>query len=339
MKTHVIMCCHNGEKFVEEQLLSIMAQSMPIDHIHIFDFASTDATCDTIRQFVAAKRTSVISLVEQLDAPGASLSFFRAFDLVISKVEDRDCVFLCDQDDVWLPKKSKTVVAAIERLFDTSTSDHVAVFHDVEVVDERLTRLRRTYYTGDPFRIPRDLAPDRLLLANPVIGHTLAISGTLLKTVSHNVRGARYLMHDWATVLVVSRVGRIAFVPEVLSLYRQHSANVLGAYGRRTGFEIFGRTIAFALRVVDQSLAFSADLRRLRGGANHRGELPLSRIDRALAVVAPNVSWLAFPLLATYAVVRGPTLKRRLLGPAMLLAALWRALGIPSPNMQKRNRQ
>lgn len=42
----VVLCTYNGEKYIEEQLHSILSQKRPVDEIIILDDGSTDHTID-----------------------------------------------------------------------------------------------------------------------------------------------------------------------------------------------------------------------------------------------------------------------------------------------------
>lgn len=308
-RVHVLMCCHNGERFVREQLASIAAQERPVQMIHVHDFASRDGTVQVVEAF-AHGSAAPVALTCHADAPGASLSFFRALASLAASLANDDVVLLADQDDVWLPHKTRKLLAA----FETIPEPERAVFHDVIVVDSELAELRPTYYTGNPFALPRDLHHDRLLLASPVIGHTLVVSAPLVQRVVRMARPQRYLMHDWSLVLFASRFGRIGFVPEALSLYRQHSANVLGAYGRRRLRDVLRRVGGFSDAVVQQALAFTHDIEPAAGECRQRG-----RVDRWLQALSRRAPSAAYGVLAASAFVLGPTLQRK--GLAIFIAA------------------
>ncbi len=315
------MCCHNGESFVAEQLRSILAQRRAVDVVHVHDFASTDATLACVDQEARAS-TVEVRVTCHPDAPGASLSFFRALALLSPLIRDEDIVFLADQDDVWMPHKTEAVLYELARQAQLQTGDH-AIFHDVQVVGRELEVLRPTYYTGDPFAVPRDLDPRLLLLANPIIGHTLAVTGSLIRRVLRMARPERYLMHDWSLVLFASRFGRISFIPETLSLYRQHEANVLGAYGRRSRRKTVGRITRFSEEVVQQALAFINDTAGEAGPAAYAssGERRLFRLVR-------RIPWTSYPILALQALLLGPTGKRKGLSVFIVIQGVSRLLGL-----------
>jgi rhamnosyltransferase len=315
------MCCHNGESFVAEQLRSILAQRRAVDVVHVHDFASTDGTLARLESAAQAS-TVEVHLNRHPDAPGASLSFFRALAILSPLILDEDVVFLADQDDVWLPNKTEVVLRELARQVQSWPGEH-AIFHDVQVVGRGLELLRATYYTGDPFAVPRDLDPRLVLLSNPVIGHTLAVTGSLIRRVLRMARPDRYLMHDWSLVLFASRFGRICCIPEALSLYRQHEANVLGAYGRRGRLETVGRISRFSDEVVQQAIAFIHDTASDADRMAH-----VSPTDRQLFRLARRFPWIGYPVLALQALLLGPTIKRKGLGVFIALQGVRRSLGL-----------
>jgi len=312
MNSHVLICSHNGENFIGEQIESILRQEARIDRVHVYDFASKDRTRDIVSALATAHPQ--VSLTAFPQAPGASRSFFLAFNDLAAKVDAGDIVFICDQDDVWLPGKAGTVLQA----FDSQAPGpkNALFFHDVMVVDSNLAVLRKTYYTGNPFEIPRDLDPERILLANPIIGHTMAATGALLQNFCRDIRPAGFLMHDWALALYASREGSIHFVDQPLSLYRQHDANVLGAYGKRPLSAVFSRTLSFATGLITQSQSLASQLLTLRSESR-------SVSDRRV-LAARNSRFATAWALAVMALRTGPTLKRKSLFMFLLISAIGR---------------
>lgn len=256
MMIRVILCSHNGERFLEAQLTSIMEQSRPIDMVHLFDFASSDGTRALLDRLVSRWPKLSVQLVDS--APGVILSFFHAFKLIVPICGDDDVLFLSDQDDVWLSDKVERMVSHLTEA-RRGTGESVLAFHDVIICDEILQPLQQGFYEGKPFRLPRDLAPERLLVANPVIGNTVAVTRPLLDLAIRCVRPSNYVMHDWALVLLAAHAGRITYLPERLSLYRQHQANILGAGRRKSVLAYIRRALHLSLALHVQAKAFIED--------------------------------------------------------------------------------
>lgn len=255
MRFEVVLCSHNGGEFIEAQIESILKQELGIAKIHVHDFDSCDDT-RRILELIRARYANIICITYHAEAPGARASFIRALKLVEPIVDNDALILLADQDDVWLPGKLGRLVEEIARC-KLSPDELFLMFHDVQVVDERLQMMRPSYYTGNPFRVPRDLHPIRLLMANPVIGHTMLLSVPLVRAVVAWPDSDEYMMHDWQSVLIASRYGKLQFVPAALSLYRQHNGNVLGAYRTRHKFHSIPRLFRFVDRMILQSMSFS----------------------------------------------------------------------------------
>ncbi len=307
----VVLCSHNGAAFIAEQIESILRQGDGIACVYVHDFASTDGT-RLILDRLAAEHDGRLSVSCHADAPGAAASFLRALALTLPVLTDRSLVFLADQDDVWLPHKLATVRAAlIER--QLVPSEPFLLFHDVEVVAQDLRRLRPTYYTGNPFRLPRDLQRTRLLMVNPAIGHTMLLSVPLIRALVAWPNPDRYLMHDWLALLVAKEVGRVEPILTALSLYRQHDANVLGAY-RANRPPSLERLLQFSDRVVEQALRFARASHAL--GARRPG--PTSPFDR-LFRQGYRLTAIALSIAAA---IRGPTWQRKAIGLIFLVRAI-----------------
>lgn len=254
----VVLCAHNGVRFLEAQLASIMDQIHPVDVVHVFDFASDDGTRLLLENLASRWPKMDLRMVD--NAPGAALSFFHAFAQIVPECGDDDVIFLSDQDDIWLPEKTAKMLNCL--LLARAQGDNLALaFHDVDICDETLRSIRQGFYEGRPFRLPRDIERSRLFIANPVIGHTIALTKPLLDLALRCLRPSYYVMHDWALVLLAAHAGRIIFLPQRLGLYRQHETNVLGAGGRRSLGGKVRRALELSKGINLQTSAFSEDFR------------------------------------------------------------------------------
>ena len=102
----VVMCTYNGEKFLREQLDSIVSQTYPISRLIVQDDRSTDGTVAIVREYAA--RHPFIELYVNPENLGYNLNFKTAV-----KRATADFVALADQDDIWLTDKIERQVAAI----------------------------------------------------------------------------------------------------------------------------------------------------------------------------------------------------------------------------------
>lgn len=117
MKTSVLISTYNGEAFIEEQLSSILNQSVQPDEVLIRDDCSTDRTAELIQSFIAENSLGNWRLVVSDRNEG-----FRKGFRTLAEAASGDIVFFCDQDDVWGRYKIESCV------------DYMSDFSDVNLV-------------------------------------------------------------------------------------------------------------------------------------------------------------------------------------------------------------
>lgn len=228
INTIALVCTHNGEKYLKEQIDSLLIQTRGLDKICIFDFNSSDNTSIIAKRFVEEFGNVRF---EKIDfAPGPAISFFIGIDRIRdSEVEDY-LLYLVDQDDLWLKSKNDFVFNEYFKLkFDFA-------FHDVEIVDADLNTLRPNYY-GGYWNVKRDFTFPSQLFANCVIGHTCVLHSDFVKVLSIP-NDSRVPMHDWHIANQALLRNNYIFFEEVLSKYRQHDDNILGASKSGFGFRL-----------------------------------------------------------------------------------------------------
>lgn len=103
----VVLCTYNGEKFLRQQLESILVQTRPPEQILILDDCSKDRTVSIIMDF--AKRDKRIRLIQNETNLGYTKNFEKGLSLC-----DTDFIALSDQDDIWLPEKLERLAAELE---------------------------------------------------------------------------------------------------------------------------------------------------------------------------------------------------------------------------------
>lgn len=216
------MATYNGERFLGEQIESIQSQSYGNWRLLISDDCSTDGTLEVVRRY-ADGDSRIVIVSEGVRHGGAKENFFATMDS-----SDAPYCMFCDQDDVWLPKKIEKSLAEMRRLEAESSADApLLVFCDMKVVDEGLSVIYESFEMSSHFD-PRRLAFRQLLAHNVAAGCCMMLNRELLNACRRS-DGSGAEMHDWWVMLVASAFGRILFIDEPLSLYRQHGDNEVGA--------------------------------------------------------------------------------------------------------------
>lgn len=108
LKVSVVMATYNGEKYIKEQLDSIVSQTRNPDEILIFDDASTDKTKDII--FSYEKQYDNIKVIINSKNKGWKANFAKAITLA-----EGDLIFLADQDDIWFQNKIQKMAGVVEK--------------------------------------------------------------------------------------------------------------------------------------------------------------------------------------------------------------------------------
>lgn len=145
---------------------------------------------------------------------------YLAFETLLSRVPNNLPVFLCDQDDVWDPRK-------LERMLECDGT----VFSAMRVTNETGRVVRERFLANPPS--PHALTPAGILLMNSVSGAALMLSPDVLATAlpfpAPQLRG----WHDQWLGAVAARLGRLHYLDEPLVDYTRHTAQVTGEGVRR----------------------------------------------------------------------------------------------------------
>lgn len=216
----VLLATYNGEKYLSEQLDSLLGQSFKDIKILARDDASTDGTVAILEDY-AKKHPETVTVIKGEGTGSACANF-----LELIRLADDDYVMFCDQDDVWLPEK---VEKTYKKMLETENGDPktpVLVHSDLKVVDKDLNVMSDSFFEFQAISPERDKL-NNLLIQNNVTGCTVMINRAMLKLAK--MTPSSCVMHDWWLALLASLFGKSAYVTEPLMLYRQHGNNQVGA--------------------------------------------------------------------------------------------------------------
>lgn len=216
-RVSVALCTHQGERWIEEQLRSILGQSRPVSEIVIGDDASTDGTLDVVRR--VASETDVPIRIRRHDSPlGVAANFADAI-----AATSGDVVALSDQDDVWHPDRLERLLPHLEG---------VALVHsDARLVGADGAPLGSTLEASlemsawERAALEEGRAIDALLRRNLVTGAT-AIVRREAAVAALPVPPA-WIHDEWLAVCAALGDG-VRYVPEPTIDYRQHGGNAIG---------------------------------------------------------------------------------------------------------------
>lgn len=211
----ILMSTYNGERYIKEQLSSIVNQTYKNWHLYIRDDGSTDDTLKILKKF--CNQYSSITLINQNSTK--NLGVTTSFMTLLANT-NADYYMFSDQDDFWEKDKVKTCISSIQG------NDNIpaCVFTELQVVDKELKPIR--LMNND------DIWLDfrHFLFGNCVTGCTMMINQKL-KSILHigDTNFDKIYLHDWWIAMVASAFGKLIYVKEPTILYRQHGNNVEGS--------------------------------------------------------------------------------------------------------------
>jgi glycosyltransferase involved in cell wall biosynthesis len=214
----ILLSTYNGEKYLEELINSLKAQTYP----NIEIIARDDNSHDLSIKILEKQNIKII----RGENVGAKKSFEILLKYTLRNTSNNYFMF-CDQDDVWSDNKitdSIKLMKTLEKKFGKQTP--LLVHTDLQVVNEQLKQLHASFWKYENIN-PKRNSLNELLLQNTITGCTLLINRKLAE-LSLPI-GKAAIMHDWWIALVASSFGKIGVLEKVTLKYRQHENNKIGA--------------------------------------------------------------------------------------------------------------
>lgn len=224
----ILMATYNGEKFLREQIDSILNQTYSDFRLLISDDCSFDSTRKILQEYVEKDRRVVVFLQNN------NLGVVKNFEFLIEKVEN-DYFMFSDQDDFWQKDK---IQKSMDKMMN---NDCDIVYSDLEVVGPNLEVLNKSYWKLKGFekKVKEYNNFDSLYLNNYITGSTMLIKSKWKDKILPLPHKSNYILHDYWTALVVSKFGKISYLDEPLVKYRQHKSNEIGSRKRSDSIESF----------------------------------------------------------------------------------------------------
>ncbi len=204
----VCIATYNGEMHIREQIASVLAQLSDEDEIIVSDDASTDATVRILESF-HDKRIKILRHAPLASAKYPFAKITGNFHNALLHASG-EVVFLCDQDDVWLPGKVRTVLREME---------HASmVVHNCRLVDDEGRVLVPSYF--DRIKLSDALFDNLMHCA--FLGCCMALRKELLARLLPFP--TMQVPHDLWLGVLAGNFGKVKFVDDVLLNYRRHPA-------------------------------------------------------------------------------------------------------------------
>lgn len=205
------MSTYNGEKYLPQQIDSVLAQEGVNVSLLVRDDGSSDKTREILNKYNKEGKLTWYG--------GENIKPALSFMDLIFKASDSDFYAFCDQDDVWDGDKLKI---AIQNILPTVDIPSLYI-SATRVVNKDLTYIRDDRKKGFNFTF------EESLFRNPATGCTMVFNRLLFNIVKM-YKPDFLIMHDsWIYRICFAIEGKVIFDSEPHISYRQHGDNVIGA--------------------------------------------------------------------------------------------------------------
>lgn len=218
----ILLAAHNGEKYIQKQIESLMSQTVSDFRIYVCDDKSTDETFSIVKEFAEKYPEKITAYQNDVNTGGAKHNFFK-----MMVAQKNDYVMLCDQDDVWKPDKVEISLSKMKGMEERYGAETPILVHtDLTVADENLVTISNSYQRMSRKNFDKN-SLNYMLALGTVAGCTVMYNRALANLITSEP--VFFVMHDWWVALVAAAFGKIGVINEPTVLYRQHSDNESGA--------------------------------------------------------------------------------------------------------------
>lgn len=221
MKIDVLLATYNSEKYLNEQIGSIIAQDYTDWRLLIRDGGSSDSTMQIVGRYIDEHPDKIMLVPSE-----GNSSALKNFSELLA-VSTADLVMFSDHDDVWMNDKiSRTLATYRKAEFESSPATPILVFTDKIVVDSTLNKISDSYFRMQNLD-PKRIQLNYLMFQNVASGCTMLFNKALREIALPIPEEA--VMHDHWLSLVAAAFGKTVCLDEPTMFYRQHKENYYGA--------------------------------------------------------------------------------------------------------------
>lgn len=222
----VLLASYNGERYIREQLESLLKQTYPHVSIYVHDDGSTDGTVSIVEELEGTSGGKIRLLAYENPYKGSCGNFFSLIQYAKEHLNEQYFMF-SDQDDVWLPDKIEKELRKLIQMEEGGTGASL-VYCNQQIVDAALEPLENA---EEPFVTTHrgKIKWEELVFRNVAPGCTIIFNRLLLDLISRAPSPAVIPMHDWWAMLTAFCYGQVGYIDDKLMLYRQHEANQIGS--------------------------------------------------------------------------------------------------------------
>lgn len=224
----MVMCTYNGERYLREQLDSIVNQTYPIYELLVQDDISTDSTMAILEQYAA--KYPFIRYTRNTKNLGVAANFKSIFYQAKG-----DYIAIADQDDIWMLDKIQCMVDNIGDNLLISSCSYLLTKHnhlDINTISHQIP-------------LNEYLELRYVALQSTMSGHDIMLSKQLLSYISPVIW--KNYWYDFCLAITSIGLGKAAYINKYLTLWRRHE--LAYTYSNETHKDSSMSTIIYALKL------------------------------------------------------------------------------------------
>jgi len=208
LKISVCMASYNGERYIRDQINSILDQISDDDELIISDDGSVDDTLTVIQSIDDPRIKLIINQGEH--------GYTRNFENVLNQATG-EIIFLSDQDDIWCEGKVLKMTEALK--------DKDMVVSDARVVDGHLNTLYQSHF--NQCNVKSGFLNN--FMGTRYVGACMAFNRKILALVLPFPSNQTLCPHDYWITIVSEMYAKVGLIKEPLIMYRRHGENASNA--------------------------------------------------------------------------------------------------------------
>lgn len=232
-KVNVLVSTYNGEKYLNDQIDSILDQTYPNIEIFIRDDGSNDRTREIIKKYELYDNIVFFQ--------GKNVGYGPSFLELLRVSSEGDFWAFCDQDDVWEKDKIEKAIIGIKKLDQTKPALY---FHNYVLTDEELNEQSKYIETMPDYSFP-------MAITQCIHMGFATLINRKLRDEMLRVDGKNICSHDWWAELIVMEFGEVYY------------DNYIGAKHRRLDISISSNGIKSRIKWFKKAMGGNAEIKNL----------------------------------------------------------------------------
>lgn len=219
----ILMPVYNGEKYLAEQIDSILSQSHTEWILKIRNDGSTDNSQTIIEQYCKKYPDKIICIKNPIENVG----LIKSLNILL-KDSTGDYLMFSDQDDIWLKNKIADTLMEIKKIEQKYPNLPAMVCTDATCIDENKKIVAKSFFESQ--RFIKNVIGDKhkMLALNEVQGCTIMINKVSVPYI-HPFPSDLIKIHDMWVGVIIAHFGHVSYLHKQTLLYRQHTNNTVGA--------------------------------------------------------------------------------------------------------------